>query len=315
MLDLDWITVIIDTDLPAGARSGLDDGTDSYRNGVHVKWEGRLGPDVNVYARPGKTVVAGSPHKLLRGESVGQFGLAETRAYAEELSGRLHVPLDVVLGSHVSRVDLGANLLLDHDVAEYIRLTSPPPKMWEVGSGPGSTVFKNTRVDILFYDKVAKVKRRRGHLVPAAWDGENVLRVEVRFRRASKEFKRALTLGDLCDDAFWREATARWLARALSVPLDPLACAVPFGPTKTILAGRYRDLGVQATGGRPAALLRIDRSLTAGLLTHAQAKSLRRMVRVDVLIEGDEAELIGPSAVPLVVELNRAIRSAACGHG
>ncbi|HEX9952141.1 MAG TPA: hypothetical protein VGB53_10260 [Rubricoccaceae bacterium] len=310
MIDLDWITVRIAACLPARARSLIDGGTDSYRNGLHVRWKGQLSPDAVVVAYPEWTVVSGSPHKHLRGESVGRFGPTEIRAYAAELSDRLHIPRGVVLAGRVSRFDLGANLILQHDAAEYIRLTSPPARMYEVGSGPGSTAFKNGYVSILFYDKAAKVRGRRlGHTLPSNWDGGHVLRVEVRFRKAAREFKRPLALGDLCTDEFWEVATERWLSRVLSVPLNPLTYTVPFALTKSALRDRYAELGVQVSGGRDAALLRVNRAYRAGLMTSAQAKPLRRWV-VNVDIGFDDVDLVGPAAVPLIAELDQAIRAA-----
>lgn len=307
MLDLDWATVRINAELPANSRAHLYEGTESYRDGVYLRFHGKLSPNIDVVTYPDTTIVSGSPHKHLHGESVAQFGPAETRVYAAELSDRLQLPLSTVLDGRISRFDLGANLVLTHRVADYIQLTSPPRRMHEVGSGPDSTVFKHGRVDILFYDKVAKVKRRHAHLVPRAWASKNVLRIEVRFKRPALEFKRRLSLADLCDDTFWVEAADRWLARTTSVPLAPEVCTVPFAPTPSALRSMCAARGVEASGGRVAVLQRISEARSSGVVTATRAKALRRWVAsVMVEIEGDCAGFTVPPADELAI----AIRSA-----
>lgn len=307
-LDYDWVTLTIDADLPDEAKENFDGGTDSLRDGDPVRWRGTWGPDVTVlhYPPAGRVRATGSPHKLLRGESVGAFGPSEMGRYGGALAGALGLPVDAVMGARVSRFDIAANLAVDRDAAEYVRVTAPPPQMRAVGSGPGSVAYKNTVCEVLLYDKKRKLRDwKLSHLIPESWGGADRLRVEARFKKPALEFKRAVTFADLCDDRFYGEAVAAWHKRVRSVPLTDGAWAVPFAETPAEAKGNYAQIGVQATGGVRAAVERIERAREKGVIKSAtNARRQRGMVVVD--LSPDSLAL----APDLATELRQAVRDA-----
>ena len=281
LLDYDWVRGVINADLPDAARDSFDGNTETHRDGSVVCWKGSLGPDLDVLYYPERSQiwVSGSPHKLARGESVGVFGPAEVRnEFVEAVSAALHLPTEVVVTARLSRFDLAANLFVDHAPREYLRIMAPPPRMKEVGSGPGSRAFKHTRCGLVLYDKAQKlIDLKRRHLIPPDWAGSNVLRLEVRFK-PRYEFKRAVTVGDLCDHEFYAVAVRQWQRRIRSIPLVTSAWPVPVTETKGEMVEALAGEGLQATGGAAEMLARIDRSRRLGLVEPRNASRQRTWV-------------------------------------
>ena len=296
-LDYDGMTAHVDAVLPDDSLALLSRVTSgTSRNGDPYQ-AGRLTPDVTVVKSPLRTTISGSPHKYALGESVGVCGPSEIHAFAEDVAGRLGLPLDAVLNGRVSRFDLGVNLHVDHDVCELLRLVSAPPQMEEFLFRTGTKTFKNSVREITLYDKVGKLlDKRKGDLVPDDWTPGRILRVEVRFGNIGKEFGRTVTVGDLCTPAFYEEASARWLKLVLGVRVrDGVWVAPRGGRTVRDLRDGYAEAGLVLTGGNAAASERINASRRAGDITSAQATRQRKWVGnvtravVNVEIDGDTA--------------------------
>ena len=308
-MDYDWVTLRLPT-LPSDeARRRIGDWADTFKDGEWVKSVARLGPDLTVVAHRNGTLVSGSPHKHVLGESVGAFGPTELLAFAEDLAVTQGLPLGEVLAGRVSRFDLAANLIVEHDVAEYVRLMSAPPKTKPVGSGPRSLAYVNTVRQLLAYDKRAKLlDRGLGHLVPEAWRGRHALRFEVRFKQPRKEFGRDVTLALLCDRDFWEEAKGRWYRHFRSIPMRAGVWVPPPTPTVPALRDAYAEAGIEATGGPDAAIERIDANRRAGLVTPKQASKQRTWVRVS--LEGGTARIVDSLAAELGKAAQAAVREA-----
>lgn len=284
--DYDWVRFKVEGNLPEHIKDRFDGGSSTFRGGVCVRWTGKLGPDIAVfhYPKQDQVVVSGSPHKLVRGESVGQFGPAEMKRYAEHMAGSLGLPADVVLNAPVSRFDLAANMGMDAAPAEYIRIMSPPKRMRAVGSGSGSTAFKNSVAELIIYDKIQKIRDKKAwHTLPDAWKGRHVLRVEARFKKPRKEFGRALRVSDLCDGAFYVEAVERWLHRVDQIVLSGETVPVPLAPTKREMVEGLARIGMGATGGATAMAERIKRGQRLGVIEPHNAR--REMEWVVVLTD------------------------------
>lgn len=285
-IDYDNVTVYVDAVVPEAA-------IDALHGVVHVSPDDGepyrripLSRDLHVTCSSVRTKVSGSPHKHAHGESVGVFGPAEMRAFAEEMASRLELPLGAVLSGRVSRLDVSANFHVDLDVSELLRLVSAPPQMEEFTVRTGTKTFRNTLREITLYDKVGKLlDTRRGQLVPGGWMPGRVLRAEVRFTRVRKEFGQTVTVGDLCTQAFYQEAKGRWARWVSAVQVRNDLWAAPVGGrTVPELRDGYVAAGVMLTGGRTAALRRIDAARRKRELTSGQASRQRKCI-VNTVIE------------------------------
>ena len=293
--DYDWVSATIDAnlgELPAAVKEEFDGGTDSFRSGVPVRWQGRLGPDMRVlhYPQTGQIRITGSPHKLDLGESVGDYGPDEMTAFARRMAALLRLPVDVVMDARVSRFDLATNLFVDALPMEYVRLMSPPPQMKEVGSGPGSTSFQNSMIELIVYDKLRKLRDRKlPHLIPETWRWPHVLRVEARFKKPTKEFKRTIRISDLCSWTFYKEAVHQWHHRVDQIVFTGETFTVPFASTPSEMVNKLASIGGHVTGGTTAMRERIKWGQQSGLIRPHNAIRMRERF-VTLVIDSDTVE-------------------------
>lgn len=302
--DYDWFTAKLDVDLPESAKNNFDGGTDSFCRGVLVRWKGSLGPDLDVlyYPEIPQVVWKGSPHKLAYGESVWGFDYRSVPDYVKRISGLLYLPTGVVEAAKLVRLDLGLNIRVDADVAEYVRAAMAPPRMKEIGSGPRSTSLKNSMAEILLYDKVEKViGRKMGHVLPAEWAGQNWLRVEVRFKRPQKEFKRVVSLGDTATRSFYHRAVEKWEARVGKVRFVSGVRPFVVPPTQNKMVTDLAIAGVQAFGGPARMIERIEHARDSGAVpSHSARRQLEWLVR----------NVAGGAESPTASDFERKVREA-----
>ena len=279
-IDYDNVTLHIDAVSPDASMEALYRAKKILPPDGESYWVGLLSRDIYVTSNSVRTKVSGSPHKHVRGESVGVFGPAEMRAFIEDVAGRLGLPLQAVLNARVTRLDVSVNFHVEHHVPELLRLLSAPPQMEEVVFRTGTKAFQNSLREINFYDKVQKLlDQGNAALVPAGWEAGRVLRAEVKFLRVSREFGRTVTAGDLCTQAFYEEASARWLRWVSAVGVRDGVWVVPRGGrTVPELRDSYAEAGLVLTGGNAAAGERINALRRAGELTSAQASRQRKWV-------------------------------------
>lgn len=286
----------------------------------HTKWFFSPQPDINVAHVPetGRIHVNGSPHKAALGESVGPFGPVGLDAWVTELALLLDLEAEQIKTGRIRRLDIAANLPVSAPPCDYIALVVTPPRMNPVRIGETTITTKHTHAEVTLYDKVRKLRTRKrssreraGHLLEA-WRGQHVLRVEAHLKDAAREFGRVVTLGDLCDPAFWPDVAECYHTRTQSVELRrggaivPPARSVP--ELKDILAAR----GIEASGGLDAALDRIQSQACVGSLTKVQEKKQRQALRALVLSHA-------PGDAALAEELNallgEAVEAARSGIG
>ena len=290
-IDYDNVTAHIDAVVPDDALSSLNGVIDVYPRDGEPYRRIPLSRSVHVMSYPIRTKVSGSPHKHVHGESIGVFGPAEMRAFAEDIAYRLGLPLGAVLNGRVSRLDVSANFHVDYDVDEMLHRISAPPQMEEVVFRTGTKTFSNSMRQITFYDKFAKLLGTgAGHLIPYGWMPGRILRVEVRFNRVGKEFGRTITVGDLCTHAFYQEAKSRWLRWVSAVKVRDGLWTVPVGgPTIPDLRNGLAAAGVVALGGESAIVKQINADRRKGKLTSAQASRQRTYIQ-NLIIDGDSVE-------------------------
>ena len=75
-----------------------------------------------------------------------------------------------------------------------------------------SLYYSNGLRQKVFYNKIAEGKAK-GIILPDVWDGQNVLRYEMRFTsRLSKQFNQAeITASSLSDEKFYMAVFDKWL--------------------------------------------------------------------------------------------------------
>ncbi|MHC1774013.1 MAG: phage/plasmid replication protein [Lentimicrobium sp.] len=127
----------------------------------------------------------------------------------QKMTDELCLPIDQ---AKVSRIDFSQNFLMDYEPEAYYSFLGeclyynrlPQPK---------SLYYSNGLRQKLFYNKIAEGKAK-GLILPDVWNGQNVLRYELRFTsRLPKQFKlQEITASTLTDEKFYMGLFDRWQA-------------------------------------------------------------------------------------------------------
>lgn len=156
----------------------------------------------------------GSLSKYFLPDNMHTLSRSDTARAVEMLSDELHLPIH---NADVKRIDIAFNFLMRHkpeayypylgDCQYYQRLTQAK-----------SLYYMNGIRQMVFYNKVAEVKTKRGQ-IPKVWTGENVLRYESRYTsRLPKQFNRPQVKGQtLTDEKFYITLLDRWQAEYQSI--------------------------------------------------------------------------------------------------
>ncbi|MEO1075539.1 MAG: hypothetical protein AAFX41_06185, partial [Bacteroidota bacterium] len=134
--------------------------------------------------------------------------VAETYACMERLSDALGLDLRP---AKVLRLDVFADFVLSRPVADYLLHLLDGPRYQRVSYDQVGKRYELKWRHLVFYDKVAELKRKRG-LVPEAWVGKYVLRYEMQMRRRPNRQLALdrITFADLADESFCSHAADRW---------------------------------------------------------------------------------------------------------
>lgn len=164
--------------------------------------------NIKVTARSYRSItIEGSLPKYLRGNNIVELNRAEVERAVNELSERLHLPLE---HAKVSRIDIGANIEVTNPVEFYYPYLGTIPKWYRsVWSAPTPTIYlhSNPKADrqvITFYDKGAEVSKTSN-------TGEHLLRYELRYlQRPQEYFKQPVTGALLYEPNFYNCIVDRW---------------------------------------------------------------------------------------------------------
>lgn len=140
---------------------------------------------------------------------------AETSRCIERLGNALSLDLRP---AKVLRLDVFADFVLSRPVADYLLHLLDGPRYQRVSYDRLGKRYELKWRHLVFYDKVAERKKKRG-LIPEAWVGKNVLRYEMQLR---KQPNRQLVLNhisfaDLADESFRAHAADRWRTEYLRI--------------------------------------------------------------------------------------------------
>ena len=139
-------------------------------------------------------------HTLTRSDSARAF---------EMMADELYLPIQK---AKVNRIDFAQNFLMDFEPEAYYPFLGEC-QYYNRQPQPKSLYYSNGVRQKLFYNKIAEGKAK-GVSLPDVWNGQNVLRYEMRFiSRLPKQFNQAeITASTLSDEKFYITIFDKWLA-------------------------------------------------------------------------------------------------------
>lgn len=152
--------------------------------------------------------IKGSPNKYVHGYNFANLTRQEFQWGIEKISDTFSIDIKK---AGATKIDVAHNFCVKEPVKQYYQYLGMcqyyTRQEWE-----NSIYYRNKQRTIIFYDKILE-GISKGESIPAAWQGKNVLRYELRFRgRLLKQFNRSnLTAEDLYQDEFYIQILDRWL--------------------------------------------------------------------------------------------------------
>jgi hypothetical protein len=216
----------------------------------------------------------GSLPRYFHGSNAVTMTRAGTEEAIQNLSETLSLPLEV---ARVYRLDVAANILVMHPVADYLATLGPWRRTHKREYTNGNLSYQGGQSSLTFYDKVMDLKRN-GHPLPEHWEGRNVLRIELQMKSKVKgQLGQAVSGKDLWSERIYMKAIDKWHGSYLTVEKIKLMEGMPMGGVKE-LRGYLEYIAIQTIGYDN--LLQADRmARKLGNLTKEQAKERRRAFR------------------------------------
>jgi hypothetical protein len=139
-------------------------------------------------------------HTLTRSDSARAF---------EMMADELFLPIQKAI---VGRIDFAQNYLMDFAPEAYYGFLGEC-QYYNRLPNSNSLYYSNGLRQKVFYNKIAE-GASKGLILPDVWNGQNVLRYEMRFiRRLPKQFNQAeITASDLSNEKFYMAVFDKWLA-------------------------------------------------------------------------------------------------------
>jgi hypothetical protein len=139
-------------------------------------------------------------HTLTRSDSARAF---------EMMADELLLPISQ---AKINRIDFAQNFLMDFEPEAYYSFLGDC-QYYQRQPLSQSLYYSNTLRQKLFYNKIAEGKAK-GLSLPDVWNGQNVLRYEMRFTsRLPKQFNQSeITANSLTDEKFYMAIFDKWLA-------------------------------------------------------------------------------------------------------
>ncbi len=127
----------------------------------------------------------------------------------EMMADELYLP---IVKANVSRIDFAQNFMMDFEPDAYYPFLGECQYYKRLPQDK-SLYFTNGLRQKVFYNKIAEGKAK-GLILPDVWNGQNVLRYEIRFiSRLLKQFNRAeITASSLSDEKFYMAVFDKWIA-------------------------------------------------------------------------------------------------------
>ncbi|MEE4196571.1 MAG: phage/plasmid replication protein [Bacteroidales bacterium] len=144
----------------------------------------------------------GSLAKYYYGNNFETLTRDDTKKAIEKLSADLYLPMQL---SKITRLDFGANLILNYPVSSYISFLGDKRYFKRVQATKTSLYYNTIKKRINIYDKIKEAKSKKSY-IPDYFKRKNVLRYELRFeKRVSEQFNRPeLIASTLYDEDFFK---------------------------------------------------------------------------------------------------------------
>jgi|WetSurMetagenome_2_1015567.scaffolds.fasta_scaffold08895_7 hypothetical protein len=254
----------------------------------------------------GVNVTDGSLCKWFLGDNFQTLGRGDTQRAIEKLSDTLHLPFDK---AKITRIDAAQNIIVKYPIPVYLNhLGELQYYTREPMIKDGSLYYESKGKRIIFYDKVREQKRK-GHLIPEMYAGQNVLRFETRYlQRLPSIFKVEKVTGELLyDEAFYIDIFHRWLSTYKSIKkINDINLNFGIMKTKQELYKMGLVSLIEQRGGQPIVLEQINEAQKRGELTRKQAYDLRQAVN-DVCSLGNNLTVENDA----IKELDKKVKIAA----
>jgi hypothetical protein len=153
--------------------------------------------------------IKGSLAKYFLPDNFNTLTRSDSARAFEMMSDELSLPVE---SAKVTRLDFAQNFLMDYKPEAYYPYLGEC-QYYKRLPNDTSLYFKNSLRQKVFYNKKAE-GRAKGLVLPDVWNGQNVLRYEMRFtRRLPKQFNQAeITASTLSDEKFYMKVFDKWLA-------------------------------------------------------------------------------------------------------
>lgn len=149
----------------------------------------------------------GSISKFYLPDNFHTLTRSDTARAIEKLSDEINLPIHL---AKVCRVDFAHNLLMKFEPQAYYSYLGEcqyyKRQLWE-----NSLYYKNENRTKVFYNKI-KEGKSKGLKLPDVWNGQNVLRYEMRFtKRINKQFNQSeVNASNLSDEKFYMKIFDKW---------------------------------------------------------------------------------------------------------
>ncbi|HBL73781.1 MAG: hypothetical protein A2W90_16980 [Bacteroidetes bacterium GWF2_42_66] len=182
-------------------------GITEYSNARGYSISGKAG-DYSIYLNESGISMKGSLPKFLLSDNIHTLSRAGARDAITKLSDEIHLPIKL---AKVTRVDVSTVLPMKREPNEYYPLLGNKPHFKRLQATENTLYYNTIKKQLIFYDKKAEAKAK-GVIIPAGFEGANLLRIEARFlSRLSKQFNLTEINGaTLTDEKFYTGMVKRW---------------------------------------------------------------------------------------------------------
>lgn len=183
--------------------------TEHQKDDGKVYVSGILGSNYKVNISEQGLSLKGSLAKYFLSDNFNTLTRSDSARAIEKMSDELHLPIDQ---SKVRRIDFSQNFLMDYKPEAYYNYLGECQHYNRLPQAK-SLYYSNGLRQKLFYNKIAEGKAK-GQNLPDVWNGQNVLRYEIRFKsRLPKQFKLPeVNACTLSDEKFYMNLYDKWQA-------------------------------------------------------------------------------------------------------
>jgi hypothetical protein len=177
-------------------------------------YQGYLG-NLRVTLFENRLTIKGSIWLYWKGNQLEAMSLIEARQAIEQLSNILRLPIGK---AEVTRFDITANIETNYKPATYFNYLGKANNYKRLEQDNGLYYRKGTN-QVLLYDKIREIKRKRKQLIPKNYENHHLLRYEFIFKKEiSDQFNVAsITAGTLLEESFYEKAREKWAAAYFSI--------------------------------------------------------------------------------------------------